>query len=274
MIFGTVGVLGYNAGSTGRLLSLSLKPPYLMDETSTTPVAPEHMNMPHAPRGRSGNPYLIPGAIVIAGVFIAGAVYLTAGKGGQASVGGREIKASVNPITAEDHVFGASNPDVYVIEYSDYQCPFCERFHVTMKDIVGEYSGRVAWVYRHFPLESIHPEARPAAIASECIATLGGADAFWQFTDQLFADQKSMSAARYRDIARTLGINEQAFTDCTVSDAPGDRVDSDFQNGQDLGGQGTPFNVILTRKGDTLTFSGALPKNQVKVLVDRALGSL
>lgn len=97
----------------------------------------------------------------------------------------QEIK--INPITSADHIFGNPNAGVKIVEFSDLQCPFCARFHPTLKQIIQEYDGQVAWVYRHFPLASIHPSARPAAIGSECAAELGGNNAFWKFVDAVFA---------------------------------------------------------------------------------------
>jgi len=224
---------------------------------------------------RSSNPYLLPGAIIIAGIVIAGAIFMVK-KPANVAVAptGKPLEASVLPVTSEDHVFGPSNPDVYLIEYSDYQCPYCQRFHDTVVEVLKEYDGKVAWVYRHFPLDSIHPEARPAALAAECVAEQGGNDAFWNFTNQIFADQRSMSSDRYTEIAGNLGLDTNAFSTCASSDKYTSRVDRDLTNVIDLGGQGTPFSVLLTRNGDTITFSGALPIERVKVLVDRALKSV
>jgi protein-disulfide isomerase len=228
----------------------------------TTPATVPHTNT---------KPYLIPGAIVIAGLIIAGAIVA---RGDSSPASGKEIAAEVLPVTEADHVFGPANPDVYFIEYSDYQCPFCERFHGTVKDILKEYDGKVAWVYRHFPLDSIHPQARPAAIASECAAELGGPEAFWVFTDKIFEKQRGISEARYKEIAQEMNLDATAFAACLDSDKYDDRINRDLENGQELGGQGTPYNVLLTKEGQVIKFSGALPAAQVKTLVNRALKSL
>ena len=91
------------------------------------------------------------------------------------------------PISGDDHIFGNKNADVIIVEYSDFECPFCQQFHPTLKQIVADYDGQVAWAYRHLPLESLgHVNAKPAAEASECVAELGGNDAFWQYTNLLF----------------------------------------------------------------------------------------
>lgn len=85
-----------------------------------------------------------------------------------------------------DHVLGDPNVPITLIEYSDYQCPFCGQYHPAVKSFT-ENNPDVKWVYRHLPLASIHPQAVPAAAASECIAAQKGNDAFWQFTDDVFS---------------------------------------------------------------------------------------
>lgn len=89
-------------------------------------------------------------------------------------------------VTELDHIRGNMDADVVIIEYSDIECPFCKRFHGTMNQVVETYGDQVAWVYRHFPLESIHRNARPWAIESECVAEIGGNDAFWKYLDERF----------------------------------------------------------------------------------------
>jgi protein-disulfide isomerase len=93
--------------------------------------------------------------------------------------------AKIPEVTDADYARGSSNPTVYLIEYSDFQCPYCKSFHPTAQQVIDTYDN-VAWVYRHFPLDAIHPLARPSAEASECVAELGGDDAFWKFADEIF----------------------------------------------------------------------------------------
>lgn len=93
---------------------------------------------------------------------------------------------ALDPVTASDHIRGDINADVIIVEYSDLECPFCARFHPIIKDILEQYGTKVAWVYRHFPLDGIHANARAKAEASECVASLGGNDAFWKYVDATF----------------------------------------------------------------------------------------
>ncbi len=225
----------------------------------------------------STNAYLIPGAIVLAGIFIAGAVVFTQGAARGGDRGGAQtgttIEAKVLPITEADYILGPADPDVYLIEYVDFQCPYCDQFHTIVKEVLKKHEGRIAWVMRNFPLDSIHPEARPAAIAAGCAAKVGGNEAFWSFADQVFANQRSLGADAYKRFAQKVGVDAVAFDACV---AAGDEstIDAHLKNAIDLGGNGTPYTVLLTKKGDVVKFSGALPVDRVEVLVNRALASL
>lgn len=134
--------------------------------------------------GADGKTYPLNGALPAQAVQ---QIIDVARNGGEGPTGGDGVDTSlVNPITDADHIKGPRNAAVTVIEYSDFDCPFCSRFHATM-DQVASANDDVAWVYRHFPLAQLHPNARSIAIASECVAELGGNEAFWTFADGYFA---------------------------------------------------------------------------------------
>lgn len=89
---------------------------------------------------------------------------------------------------ATDYIMGNKDATVAIIEYSDYQCPYCHRVHPTLKQLVSDYGDKVMWVFRHYPLPpNMHPDALPLAIGAECAAKLGGNDAFWQYTDAIMS---------------------------------------------------------------------------------------
>ncbi len=98
------------------------------------------------------------------------------------------LPAAITPLSQKDHLNGNPNAPVKIIEYSDLECPFCKEFHETMLQVMREYGaeGQVAWVYRHFPLTK-HPQAEPDAEAAECVASLGGETAFWDFITKVFS---------------------------------------------------------------------------------------
>jgi protein-disulfide isomerase len=91
----------------------------------------------------------------------------------------------VPALAPDDRYLGNINADVVIIEYSDIDCPFCKKFHPTMERIAQEYGSKIAWVYRHFPLDSLHPEARTKAEATECVAQIAGNEVFWKYLKTL-----------------------------------------------------------------------------------------
>ena len=100
-------------------------------------------------------------------------------------------KVAVN-VGADDHIRGSINAPVTIIEFSDFQCPYCGSFHETMQQVMASYPKDVRWVYRHFPLDGLHPYARQAAEASECA---GDQDKFWEYTDGMFSNQSNINPA-------------------------------------------------------------------------------
>ncbi|MCK9360965.1 DsbA family protein [Patescibacteria group bacterium] len=163
---------------------------------------------------------------------------------------------------ATDHALGASTAKISMITYSDFQCPFCARFVQDAKQLLGIFPQDVRYVYRHFPLSSIHPEAQKAAEASECAAQLGGNDAFWRMHDKLFENQAIMNRDAYRSFAGQIGLDIGTFTTCLDSGSMAARVKRDADMAQALGIQGTPTSFI----GNT-RLEGALP---VTILQDEA----
>lgn len=97
-----------------------------------------------------------------------------------------KYEGEVENVNTNDHILGSLDSEVVIIEYSDFECPFCAKFHPTIKRIVEESNGKIAWVYRHLPLTQIHQHAMERAIASECVTKIKGNDAFWKYADLLF----------------------------------------------------------------------------------------
>lgn len=226
----------------------------------------------------------IPLAIIIAGALIAGAVFMSArgdnvATAPQPQAAETETTAgleNMNPITSEDHIRGNPNAPVKIVEYSDMECPFCKRFHPTMQRIVAEFDGEVAWVYRHFPLDSIHPvKARAEAVAAECANELGGKDVFWKYVDRFFEFTPSNNQTDIDtvlpQIASELELDRQAFAACLSSGKYDDHVEEDYQNAIASGGNGTPWSIIVTESGKKFPLSGAQPYEAVKQLIELAL---
>jgi len=185
--------------------------------------------------------------------------------------------AALRPVLKDrDHIRGNPGAPVTLIEYSDFECPFCKRFHVTAKKVVDESNGRVRWVYRHFPLDQLHPvKARKEAVASECAAELGGNDAFWKFADRFYeltpSNNRTDIDTVLPQIAREIGLDAGKFASCLASRRYDKRIEEDFQNAVATGGNGTPWSIIVSKSGKLYPLGGAQPYAAVKQLVDRAL---
>ena len=254
-----------------------------MEKENDTPIqttdAPKH----------AGENISIPIAIVIAGVLIGGAILLSSKTtpstlpmvkaAPQDKVGADEKMAPVDllALKSDDHILGNPNADVLVIEYSDAECPFCKKFHETMVEIMEQYgkSGQVAWVYRHFPLDQLHPKARKEGEAMECANEQGGNEAFWKFSDKLFEvtpANNGLDASQLPIIAGQVGLDVAKFSECLASGKFAGRVDRDFVNGANIGVKGTPYSVVWnTKTGKQFPMNGAYPPENVRNILDAAI---
>ncbi len=228
----------------------------------------------------------IPIAIVIAGALIAGAVYLGTSKGAPTTTGNNQQPQQVAQqtgdleqmakISASDHIRGNPNAPVKIVEYSDTECPFCKRFHTTMKEVMDEYGkdGKVAWVYRHFPLDQLHSKARKEAVALECANEQGGNDKFWLYADRLFEitpANNGLDPAELPKIAQYVGLDTAKFATCLGSTKYDAHIEEDVQNATATGGNGTPWSIVVAANGEKYPLSGAQPYTSVKQLIDLAL---
>lgn len=176
-----------------------------------------------------------------------------------------EQAKNVRPVSAErDHIYGNPDATISLIEYSDFECPYCKRFHPTAKELVDASDGEINWVYRHFPLDFHNPGAQKQAEASECAAELGGDDKFWAYTDALYERTASGGRGFPLDqlvpLAAELGMDEAAFEECVESGRHENRIKEDISEGIRAGINGTPGNILLNNKtGETLMRAGAQP---------------
>ncbi len=174
---------------------------------------------------------------------------------------------------ARDHIYGSPDATVSLIEYSDFECPYCKRFHPTARTLVDDSGGRVNWVYRHFPLGFHNPMAQQEAEASECAAELGGNDAFWRFADTLYertaSNGKGMPGGDLGALAEEIGLDRTAFEACLESGRHAGRVQKDYETGIALGISGTPGNILRNNEtGKVLVRAGALPLAKMQAAVD------
>lgn len=226
--------------------------------------------------------YLLPATILIAGLLIGGFIYMgqkNAPQGGSGAPAApeppdAETLDKVMPVTADDHIRGSINASVKIIEFSDFECPFCKRFHPTLQQIVEEYEGRVAWIYRHFPIDALHSKASKEAEASECVAELGGNDAFWAYTDKIYEITPSnnrLDITLLPDFAEEIGLDRTAFEDCLESGRHAEKVADDLEDAQNSGGRGTPWSIVIAPDGTKTAINGAFPYTEVKKIVEEIL---
>lgn len=172
---------------------------------------------------------------------------------------------AIKAVTSDDHVRGPSDAPVTVVEYADFQCPYCGTFHPTMQRLMTDYPNKIRWVYRNFPLTSIHPEAQPAAEAAECAAQQGK---FWEFADQLFSNQQSLTTAYYPEVAKNIGLNVGKFTSCVKDGSGRAKISADVTDATQIGVSGTPTSYI-----NGTEIPGAQPYETVKAQVDAILAN-
>ncbi len=228
--------------------------------------------------------YAIPLAIVVVGIIIAGSFFLSGDRSSLAGLGGinNPQGASLDPldnlrrISTNDWIKGNIDAQIVIIEYSDIECPFCKVFHNTLKEVVANYQpNEVAWIFRHFPLDSLHENARLEAEATQCVGLLGGNDKFWEYLSLLFETTTSndgLDITKLPAMAEAIGLETSALADCLKTETTKQAVEEDFQNAVDVGATGTPFAVIYEpSSGTKVAIPGAVPADILKGFIDEVL---
>ncbi|MBI4122802.1 MAG: DsbA family protein [Parcubacteria group bacterium] len=222
--------------------------------------------------------FFVPGAIVVVGILVAGAIiYGPVIREGSSSplsqLGSNNAPQAGVPaevqVSEQDHVRGNIAAPVTIVEFSDLECPFCKSFHPTVNRALAEYGENVRWVYKHFPLDQLHPKADKEAEAAECAGELGGNDMFWKYVDRVFEitpSNNGLDLALLPQIAQEIGLNRAAFEACLNSGTYADHVEEDYQYGISLGVNGTPGSFV-----NGVPVSGAVPYETLKAVIDAAL---
>lgn len=200
-------------------------------------------------------------AIVIGLALVVSAQYMA----NKSAVTAAELTIQ-RPDVSSQHIYGSERARTVIVEFSDYQCPFCSRVHGTLKKIVDESNGQIAWEYRHLPLRS-HPLALPGAILAECVGKNEGNRAFWEYTNNLFANQNKLTADYLESLALDSGLSADQIATCKEDPTIATVIDNDQATASALGGQGTPFSVILFPDDSFKTVSGAVPYEEWKNII-------
>lgn len=216
------------------------------------------------------SPNTLPVAIIIGGIIVSLAIYLSLNPGISAPKQGDP--SLVRPVSTSDHILGNPDAKVFIIVYSDFDCEFCKEFHETLHEIIATEGtrGEIAWVFRQFPLSEIHPNALSHARAAECAAISGGNESFWKFADELFRSQPA-NPATYGAMAQTTGIPGDAFSACYVHAATtvDPRIIADRENAFTVGASGTPFSLIIKEGRSPIVVNGAYSYDALKEILEK-----
>ena len=163
-------------------------------------------------------------------------------------------------------VKGDPQAPVTIVEFSDFQCPFCKKTESTLNDLLTKYSGRVKLAYMDFPLREIHTQAQPAAEAARCAGEQGK---FWEYHDALYRDQSKLNGTELLTHARTLNLDGKSFQSCLDSGKFKSKVEADLEQGKKLGVAGTPGFFV-----NGVFLSGAQPLAEFERIIDNQLALL
>lgn len=170
-----------------------------------------------------------------------------------------------------EHILGNENAKIIIVEYSDTECPFCKKFHMTMHQIYENYGGEVAWVYKHFPIASLHKKAFNEALATECAFEQGGNQTFWQYVDEIYNrtnSNDSLPTEELTNIAKDLDLDMNSFATCMSTQKYANKVESDINEGISLEIKGTPTSFILINGKIVDQIPGAQSYEKVKEILD------
>ena len=205
----------------------------------------------------------LPVAIVVAGALIAIALMVRVAPRSEAE--GESGRLDLIPdISSEDFIRGNKDAPVTVIEYADYKCPACAAYQSILKDLVDESNGQIRWVYRDFPIFS-----EEASVASRCVGKLGGEEAFWQYSDSLFGNQKLITTEFLKEKALSFVVDETAYDSCVTDPVVQNIVHKSYnQLKYLLGFSHTPTSVIIDKNGRKYSFTGALYKETLLDIIE------
>ena len=171
----------------------------------------------------------------------------------------QQLQANPQAVIGASPTTGATESKVVLIEFSDFQCPYCAKAHETLKQFMAKHQRQVKLVYKHFPLTNIHPEAMPAAKAAWAASQQGK---FWQYHDALFANQDKLGEEFYISTAKALNLDLEKFKRDRQSNAATAAIQTDIQLAENLGVKGTPFFVM-----NGVAFSGAVELSDLEKLL-------
>ena len=167
-------------------------------------------------------------------------------------------------IDENDSVWGAEDAPITIVEFSDYECPYCEKWYQeVLSPLMQEYPDKIRLVYKDFPLAGIHSEALNAAMAADCA---GEQDAYWAYHNALFDRKYGLSAEAYQKYANDMGLDKTAFAQCLKEERYREEVVADYEYGAGIGVQSTPTFFL-----NGIPIVGAQPYSLFKQVIDLEL---
>lgn len=238
------------------------------------------------PTSSSNSSIAVPIAIVLGFAMIAVAIFFTVGNNPEPKevtneqtqeVGG-SLSSTPRPVDETDYIRGNPNAPILLIEYSDYDCPFCKQYHQTLNTIMDEYgvSGRVAWVYRQFPIAQLHPNSPKISASALCVGKLGGTDAFWNFTDTVFEErdlQEPTNVTQIPQYVTDAGVDLSAYNSCMDNGDTTGEVEASIRDAFNIGARGTPYTVLVIGNQQAV-INGAQPYETVRGIIENLLAQL
>lgn len=227
----------------------------------------------------------IPIAIVVGFAMIAIAVFFTGDKSDtnapsvpQDGSSSKTTSSTPRPVDGSDYIRGNPNAPILIVEYADYDCPFCKQYHETLNQIMDEYgvTGRIAWVYRQYPIGQLHPNSPNVSEAALCVGSLGGNEAFWKFTDMIFENRQidePTNPVKLPDYAAEIGISKDEYFACLDSNKTDEALKKSVEDAFNIGARGTPYTVI-TVGNEQAVVNGAQSYEVVKSILDSLLRQL
>ncbi|MBP6926542.1 MAG: thioredoxin domain-containing protein [Candidatus Pacebacteria bacterium] len=189
------------------------------------------------------------------------------------AVAGQATQPNVPGYTQGEHLCGNPNAKIIIVEYTDFECPYCKQFHPTLQKLVYESNGQIAWVLRHYPIDELHSRARNESAASECAFEQQGEIGFWKYADKIFevtSSNDSLSPSLLPLIAKDLGLDKAAFETCLASEKylPKIAAQAALAEANGHGPIGTPNSRIIMNGKEVEEVAGAVDYNTLKAKTD------
>lgn len=185
----------------------------------------------------------------------------------------KQVEPKIKKPDTKEHWQGAKNARYVWIEYADLQCPYCKQIHPDLTKLLNVNSGKLAWVFRHFPLP-LHEKAQKGAETTECASEQGGSDVFWKSLEVVFEKLPETELSDLPRLAEEIGVDEAKLKTCLDSGKFEKKVKDQLEEGTQAGVQGTPHGIIYDMKtGKNMPVSGALPYDSLQKELDNFISS-